>query len=178
MIGDILNAVMQECKALLADQAGTVILKTDYKASNLPSYAMPLLLVDLYDATDSVQYPGGLTRVDWNFAFNSYHNAPDPKVDDDSGYSIGLLDVIDSIRQHFSIGAWLTHGMTNILNNYAFRFTLSGISPADALEQEGLIMGYKIIFDSAAVDTGTSGTVLSSQVLEVVDQINNPPFNF
>jgi len=180
MIGDILNAVMQECKALLVDEGGTIMLKTDYKTSNLPSYTMPLLLVDLLDAPDSLQYPGGLTRVDWNFAMNSYNYAPDPKADDPTGYSMQLLDIIDKIRSHFSKGIWLnttSPTMIDILNNYCFKFTLSGITSADALDQDGLIMGYKIIFDSVGVDDGTSSEVDSTAPLETVDQIDNPPFN-
>ena len=181
MLGDILNAVMQECRALLSDTGGTVILKTDYKASNLPTYSMPLLLVDLLEAPDSMQYPGGITRVDWNFALNSYNYMPDSMADDLSGYSMKLLDIIDNIRQHFSIGNWLnttqSPTMTDILNNYCFKFTLSGINSADALDQDGLIMGYKIVFDSVGLDNSTSIVQDSTSPLSTVDQIDNPPFS-
>lgn len=179
MIGDILNAVIQEAKAFLASNAGTILLKTDYKASNLPSYSMPLLLIDLLEAPDTYQYPGGATRVDWNFALNAYNYAPDPKGDDTTGYSNQLLDIIDSIRQHFSVGDWTSGNsptMTDLLYNYGFRFTLSGITQADALDEDGLVKGYKILFETSAIDNSTNELVESSQVLEYVTQVGNPPF--
>lgn len=177
MINDILNAVMQECKAFLTDKGGTVILKTDYKASNLPTYTMPLLLVDLLDASEALQYPGGRTQIDWAFALNSYANMLDPTIDDNSGESINLLKVIDDIRRHFSIGKWLTAGMTDILNNYCFKFTLSGITPADALNEDGLVMGYKIMFDSVGLDSVTDSVQDSIYATATIEQVNNPPFN-
>lgn len=180
MIGEILNAVMQEAKALLLEEKGTVILKTDFRADNLPSYDMPLLLVDLLDAPDSEELIGGATRVDWNFAFNSYGRMPDMTIDDDSGYSRDLLNVIDKIRTHFTRKQWLNTSvhptMDDILNTYCFKWTLSGIVNADALEADGLIMGYRIVFDSVALDTGTS-TTPPGAVLEHADQVDNPPFD-
>ena len=175
MIGAILNAVIVECRELLKDSGGTVILKTDYRATKLTTYSMPLLLLDLVEAPDSGQYPGGVTRVEWMFALNSYNYEPDSYTDDTSGYSTSLLDVIDTIRQHFSLGIWLTQGMTDILNNYCFKFTLSGIVPADALDQDGLIMGYRIVFDSIAIDTDTSFVQMSESDLEHVVQQGYPP---
>ena len=177
MINDILNAVMQECRAFLTDKGGSVILKTDYKASNLPTYTMPLILTDLLDASEAFQYPGGRTQLSWMFALNSYANMLDATIDDNSGNSINLLQVIDDIRRHFSIGNWITEGMGNVLNNYCFKFTLSSISPADALNEDGLVMGYKIIFDSVALDTVTDVVQDSVSVVEVVEQVGNPPFN-
>lgn len=181
MIGDILNSVMQECRAKLKGTGGTVILKTDYKSDKLPSYTMPFLLVELLGDEDSYQYPGGLTRVDWRFALNCYHNMPDPTIDDDSGFSRYLLDVIDDIRRHFQNGIWLnttvTPIMDDILNNYNFKFTLSGIQQADALEHDGTIMGYRIVFDSVALDNQTDENPLSSAPLATVTEVNNPPFN-
>jgi hypothetical protein len=172
MIGAILNAVMQECRALLADTGGEVILKTDYKNSNLPSYTMPLLIVDLLDAPDTMQYPNGRSRVDWNFALNSYANMPDPLIDDNSGSSMELLNVIDRIRIHFSAGFWKTDAMYTVQTTYCFKFTLTGISPADALNEEGLVIGYKINFDGIAIDSDTDATVLSDQPLQHVTQVN------
>jgi hypothetical protein len=177
MIGAILDAVLKECRELFKDTGGTVILKTDYKSTNLINYSMPLLLLDLVDGADTGQYHGGTTRTDWMFAFNSYNYEPDSYTDDTSGYSTGLLDVIDQIRQHFSIGIWLTQGMTDILNNYCFKYTLSGIVPADALDQDGLVMGYRIVFDSIAIDNSTNSVQMSESVLEHVHQMGYPPVN-
>lgn len=171
MIGEIIDAVIKEARALFIDNGGTVILKTNYKASNLPSYTMPFLLVDLVDGADSGQYAGGVTHADWMFAFNSYNYEPNSYIDDESGYSSGLLNVIDSIRQHFSVGIWLTAGMTSIVNNYCFKFTLSGITSAEAIDENGLVMGYKIVFDSIAIDNKTNYVDASKNVLEKYVQI-------
>jgi hypothetical protein len=168
MINEILQAVIDECNALFLNTGGTVIFKTDFKSDSLVTYTMPLLIVDVVDAPDSGQQIGGLTRVDWMFAMNSYNYMPNSQIIDDKGYSTSLLKPIDTIRQHFSNGVWLTSGMTDILNNYGFKFALSGITGADALEQDGIILGYKIMFDSLAFDSDTLDTIDSTEELETI----------
>lgn len=177
MIGEILQAVIDECTEFYKDKGGSFILRTDFQATNLPSYSMPLCLFDLIDAEESGQFIGGVTRMDWRFGINSYNLQPNTTNEPDGGYSTGLLNVIDDIRCHFSKGIFLTQGMADILENYGFRFTLSGIMTADALDEAGLVMGYKIIFDSISIDTNTDPIEQSTQVLEHVVQVDNPPFN-
>ena len=171
MIGEILNAVIQEAKLLFEGQGGTVLIKTDYKNSSLPSYSMPLLIVDLLDANELTHYINGVTRADWNFAFNSYNYMPDLYNDDNSEYSKNLLNVIDDVRRHFQTGDWKSPLMVAVLENYGFKFTIMGINPADALEDQGLVMGYKIVFDSVAIDNQTNTILNSTQVLEKVTQL-------
>jgi hypothetical protein len=176
MIGEILDAVLKECRALFDGTGATVILKTDFDSSNLLGYGMPLLLLDMPDGIDTGMYPGGVTHVDWQFAFNSYNYEPDAYVDDKSKYSTSLLNFIDEIRRHFSFEVWKTADMNAIRDQYGFRYTLSGITPADALiDGNGLIMGYKIVFDSIAIDTTTAAVQDSESVLEHVNQLGYPP---
>lgn len=171
MIPEILKAVMNEAVALLqsgargAEFTGTVILDTDFRAGKLESYAMPLLLIDVIDAPDAGQCPGGWTKVDWVFGLNSYNYQPDPMGDDQTEYSTSLQGIIDDIRQHFSDGLWLIPSrgndtsipmsMQDVQDNYGFVFTLSGLTRANNLEQDGLILGWRIMFDSLAFDTET-----------------------
>lgn len=230
MIGEILNSILLECKALLSGTGAQTILKTQFKPSKLPDTNGNFVLLSLEDAPDTTQYPGGLTRCDWKWSFNSYNWEPDAYVDDDTGYSTSLLIFIDQIRQHFSLGpfgngivtsagilivgkiyqvangtidynsntlangsffvciggvttftttdigyvigtSWLTQAMANIFNIYGFQFTLTGITAADAIDQDGLIMGFKIGFDSTAFDQVTKFTE-NDIVLETITQLN------
>lgn len=175
MIGEILDAVIKECTALLEGTGATVILKTDFKSNSIATYGMPLLLLDIPDGTDTGMWHGGATHADWLFALNSYNYEPDAYGDDKSGYSTGLLDVIDEIRRHFSFEVWETQDMIDVCIKYGFRYSLSGILPADALEGDGLVMGYKIVFDSIAIDLTTAAVADSSAVLEHVTQQGYPP---
>lgn len=183
MIGEIIFAVMQETLAFMqannqnTGTVGTVILKTDYQPNNQQTYGTPFVLVDLLDAEESGQMIGGITRMDWQFALNSYNLFPDNYMDDQSGTTAQLLNFIDSVRQHFSLGIWLTQWMPNVFNAYGFKFTLSGVQQADALDQDGTIMGYRIVFDSTAFDSSTSLMQQSTQPLTTVTQVDNPPFN-
>lgn len=179
MTGDILNAVIAECKALFTDTGGTVLLKTDYKASALPGYTMPLILIDLADAPDTYQYPGGASRVDWSFFLNTYEYVPNP-TDDDGGYSVDLLLIIDIVRRHFAKGVWLntaSPNLTDMLNRYCFKFTLGSTEPADHIEQDGMKMGYKLTFESVGIDNDTNNVVDSTSTLTTVTQVGNPPFD-
>lgn len=177
MIGEILNAVILECRELLKDTGGTVVLKTDFRTTDLATYAMPLLLLDVPEAPDSCQLIGNSSREDWMFGLNSYNYEPNAYTDDTSGYSENLLETISNTKKHFNMGIWLTQGMTDINTKYNFKFTLSGILPADALQEEGLTMGWKIMFDSIAIDTSTNWTQTSTSDLEHVVQQGYPPAN-
>lgn len=177
MIGEILNAVLLECRALLEGTGAEVILKTNLKQMTKENYSGNFILLDVQDAPESLQYPGGLTRMDWKFGFNSYNFEPDAYVDDQTGYATSLLNFIDMIRQHFTNGldnaAWLTQGMTDIFNLFGFQYTFGGVTVAEAVEADGFIMGYKIDMESTALDQGTLAIVDSSSPLQNVVQHQN-----
>lgn len=176
MIGEIIDAVIKEIQALFDDTNSTVALKTGFNTDNLVAYKMPLLLLDIPDGTETGMYHGGVTHADWLFALNSYSYEPDAYGDDLSGFSTSLLNITDEIRRHFSFEVWKTQAMYDIRNNYGFRYTLSGLLPADALVgPQGLIMGYKIVFDSIAIDMTTAAVQPSESVLEHVHQLGYPP---
>lgn len=181
MIGEILDAVLQECKALQSGTGASVMLKTNLAAMKKESYSGNFILLDIQDAQPSEQYPNGLTRMDWKFSFNTYQFEGDAMVDDNSGYATSLLNYIDMIRRHFSSGLinnlWLTQGMRDVWDNYGFQFTFGGITVADALEENGFLMGWKIDMESTALDDETSSIKPSNSGLEIVTQINNPPFD-
>lgn len=181
MLGEILQAILDECDALLSDTGAMVMLKTNFTPKKLPDNNGTFILLGIEDAPESGQYPGGLTQMDWKSAFNSYAYEPDAYVDDHSGFSTSLLDFIDRVRQHFSLAGlgrigWLTPGMTNIYNTYGFQFTLQGLTTADPVDQDGLIMGYKIGFESTSFDNVTQYTEQDITLLTVT-QIDNPPFS-
>lgn len=238
MTDEILDAVMKECQAIPYFQVGTVMLKTDFDLKKIGSYDAPFLLFDFMEAADSGQLIGGLTRMDWVIGMNSYNREPDAMGDDETGYSTGLMKVVDVPRRHFSkgnngafilpadmlivgkkymvlggadtdtviydsitynvgdnftavigqtsyttpgtgylvTGGWLTVGMWNILNKYGLRFTLSGITTADALEGDGLVMGYRVGFDSISFDQDTSNIAQSSVPLTALTNVGNPPY--
>ena len=94
---------------------------------------------------------------------------PNPEVSPDGGYSTDLLKPVDEIRRHFTIGNWMTDGMTEIEENYGFKFSLSGITGADQIDADGLISGYKINFNSISVDVETFDMKKSHSVVTVVE---------
>jgi hypothetical protein len=178
MTGEILQAILDEIKAMIDGQGGTILLKTNYKPKDLPSYTMPLYLIHLVGAPESYEYPGGLTRQEWQWALNSYNYVPNEAVDDDKAYSTDLLNVVDQTRRHFANYAqFITPGMKTILDNYGLRMTYMGITDADVIDESGLEMGYKIDYDCVSFDSDTTALIDSTQVLEHVVQVNNPPFS-
>lgn len=173
MIGEIVNAILQEAKALFAGKAGTVILRTQFKMSKIDNYKPPFLMLDVIDAPDSYQFIGGSTMMGWDFGFNTYSHEPDSSVDNDTDSATDLLNFIDIVRRHFTKGIWLTPGMAILINNYSFKFTLSGIHAADALDGDGLVMGYKIMLESVSIDEDTDSIIESLWPLEFINQIQN-----
>lgn len=173
MIGEIVSALLAECKALFVDTPATVVLRTQFKFDNVDSYSMPFLLLDVIPGGDDVAMIGGATMMYWNFAFNTYSHEPNSSVNDDTGQSENLLNFIDKIRRHFQIGKWLTPNMVGIENDYGFKLTFGGMHNADPIEQDGVIMGFKSLFESAAIDTLTDQVQDSIVPLQYLIQIQN-----
>lgn len=189
MTGEILKAVVNEACAFLAQrkggkEPGTCMIEDDYKDDDQRTYIMPLILIDMMDATDTSQYPGGGTKLDWAFGMNSYAYMPDSYNDDPSSFSTDLLSVIDELRTHFSIGIWLVPpratddepmAIADLLNNFAFVFTLSGLVRAKHLQRDGLVMGWRIVFDSISIDSSTDQLDYEGSVpLEGIDPVGYP----
>lgn len=188
MTGEILKAVSEETKAFLQQSnqgnfPGTVILETDFKSDQMASYAMPLVILDMQDAPETSQYLGGVTRVDWIFGMNSYNYQPDGYLDDATDYSANLLNIIDEIRRHFSLHMWIRAAretdadpmtMPDVEETYGFKFTLSGLTRANPLEKDGLVMGWRIMFDSLSVDEETDSIYPSPQPMEGADPVGYP----
>lgn len=172
MIGDILNGIIIEVKKLFEDTGCEVLLKTDYNSTNLLNYKMPLVIIDIPDAPESSQYLGGLTKNDYLILFNIYHYEPDITTDDVTNYSTSLINITDTVRRHFSFGSWLTPEMAGLENDFGLRLTFSGVTPADSLDQDGLIKGFKIGFESISFDQETELIADSKQVLETVIQLD------
>lgn len=175
MTGEILKAVAEEAKALFQQSdtsgaPGTVILETDFNKAKMDNYSMPLLLLDMIDAPEMSQYPGGLKRADWRFGMNTYNYQPDPYLDDETNYSANLQNIIDAVTDHFAARIWLRTArdvnnpddpltMADIEDQYGFRFTLSGLQRATNLNMDGLILGWRVTFDSVAVDDSTKNLI-------------------
>lgn len=51
--------------------------------------------------------------------------------------------------------SWLTQGMVDMFNSYGFQFTLNGISTAENIDDSGLLLGYRIDFESVSLDSAT-----------------------
>jgi len=153
ILGDIIYAITEECKYFLLGQGGTAILDTDLKQPYTD--LMPLVVVEVENAGDSAQLPGGWTRFDLDIAFNVYNYQPGAY--DNSVISASLLDIIDQIRQFFEKGIWQTNFMINLTTNYGFKILYMGQNKAPQIEgSEGIISGWKLNFSSVALDMGTS----------------------
>lgn len=180
MIDAIMQAVEAECQAFGASVAGDplgtpqIMLVTNFKDIDMATYTMPLILIYIVDAPDTSRYIGGMKKSDWQLAFGSYHYNPDADLNDLSAYPASLSIIIDLIADHFATGltgnAWLTSSMTTIWQNYGFKVTLNGIGRADPLGKDGLLMGWKVNFDSIALSRNTSNTAISTAALQYVIQ--------
>jgi hypothetical protein len=51
--------------------------------------------------------------------------------------------------------SWLTQGMADMFNQYGLQFNLTGVTIADQVDQDGLVIGYKIGFETTSFDDGT-----------------------
>lgn len=182
MIDEIIAAMQQECKALVAalddDVIGQYVLRTDYKDTGDITYTFPLLVMYMADAQQSESFCGGATSMQWNFSLAVYAYDPNVYGDDDSGYSESLTKPIDTVRRHFSPPnrMWLTQVLKDVQQKYSFSLTFDGNHKAPPLKYgDGLALGYALLFGSVSIDNETDSVEYSTTTLNEVVQVNYPP---
>jgi hypothetical protein len=154
----IVSALMSELKYLFLDREATIVLDTMLKDDM--SYHFPLCVLEIPEAGESARLLGnGMTRLDYNFALRVYNYEPNAYNEDDEGYGVTLLDIIDIVRVHFENEVWKTQEMVNLTTNYGFRLTFGGIEKVEPLQdEEKMIMGYRLTFNTIALDSETAST--------------------
>jgi hypothetical protein len=173
MIKETVQGLIDECKALFDDTGGTVLFHTQFKQDKIPGYTLPLIIIYIEDAPESGPFIGGVTRLDWNVVLRVYSLMPNPELDIDNGYSTSLLEIIDTVRRHFTKPKiYLTQSFQDIIENYNFLMELNGIANAEPLQKNNLIVyGNDINFSCVSIDTDTGNTEMSLVKLEHVYRI-------
>jgi hypothetical protein len=159
ILTDIVQALTKELKYLFFDKEGTVLLDTEIQGEVSANF--PLCILEIEDAPESARLPGnGVTRFDLNFSLRIHNFEPNAFIDDDNGYAPSLLLFVDTIRQHFENEVWKVQEMVDLTTNYAFRITFAGgPNKAEPIDTEGgIAMGYRIMFNTIAVDQITNST--------------------
>lgn len=162
--GEIIFAFTQELKALFADDSVTILVKTDYPRSNMPTYKFPLVEVDMQPGGDSGEFLGGLTMEDYHCTFSVY-NHQQGTPEDPTDYSATLVDITDTVRQQFSnFSSYLSAELIAAKNTYGMRLTYAGSSEAKPIEHaDGTAMGTSIHFDVVAFDNTKIGSQYTTQ---------------
>ena len=156
MLSDIIIALQKEMKAFFLSTGGTYLLDTELQDDITASF--PLCILDVSDAPDSARLPGnGVTRMEWNFGLRIYSWEPGAYNPDDGGYSAGLLQIVDDLRNYMENEVWATQEMKDLLTDYGFRLTYMGTSKAEPLQMgEKLCLGYKHLFGTIVVEEATA----------------------
>ena len=178
MIELISQAIIDEVNAYkAADTTGmylgaTVMIDTDFNIHNVPSYTLPLIILEIDDAPNSVQLVGGATQMEWNWYLTIYAFEPDPYAA--SSYGTGLLQIIDDLRQHFNGVNFLAQSFIDIQNNFSFTFVLNGVIKAQEIEKDNkIVIGRKIQFESVAFDSKTQPVTDSTNALSTIQNTFN-----
>lgn len=160
MNDELIYAVQQELLALFKVNKATIILHTDFKESNWPTYMMPLVLISIEAGDLSQQLLGGVTMEDWTISLSVYNHRPDISGMNPKDTSAKATKIWDNVRRHFSnFAVFITKEMVDVQNKYGFRWTYSGKTEAVGLEHpDGLCMGKAYNFGVVGLDEDTSGT--------------------
>lgn len=166
--GEIIYAFTQELKALFDDGSVTILVKTNNKSGEQPTYKFPLVELDMQPGTDSGEFIGGLTMEDYHAVFSVY-NFQQGTPEDDTDYSATLIDIVDVVRQKFlNFATFLSPEMSTAFNAYGMKLTYAGSGEAHPLEHaDGLAEGTAIHFYVVAMDN----TVIGSQYKTVFNSL-------
>jgi hypothetical protein len=127
--------------------------------SKMPSYSMPLFLLDIPDAPESGQMPGGNTKMEWNFTIDIYDYYFNEDQSEITNYSDKLLIIHDKVRRHFSKGDWKTRQMKEAIIKYSLSLTFEGVTGAPSLEGQDLTKGYSLKLSSVGIDKETCNII-------------------
>jgi hypothetical protein len=174
MEGDIIYAMTQELQAQFGDIGCTILLRTDYKTDDMPTYKMPLILLDIEPSGDSLQCLGGLTMMDYTTILSVY-NYQQGVPEDPTDYSITRINIADPVRQDFSAFAvFKSAAMIAALTTYGFKISFQGAGKAPPLEHpDGLIQGRSWHFAIIAFDNTTTGSKFVTPFNSVVNNTND-----
>jgi hypothetical protein len=170
MEGDIIYAFIQELKSLVGDTGSTILLRTNWKRTDMPTYKMPLVLIDIHPTGECMQLIGGLTMMDYDCAFSVY-NYQQGTPEDPTDYSATRINNADAVRQHFSdFSNFNAAQMASAFNTYGMRLSFQGAGAAEPLETEnGLAMGRAWHFSVTAFDNSTTGSQYKTQFNDLIN---------
>ncbi len=169
ILADIIHAIKTECHYLFIDNGGMVVLDTNI--DNDLSFSYPLCIIEVSAAPESAILSGnGAIRLDWDFAINVY-NGEYEAYDDDNKYSSNLMNVFDTVRNHFIGESWKTNEMVNLRKNYGFRCTFTGINTATPAEDGKQNLGYKLSFSTIAIDQSIATSTNTVQSTMTVTKV-------
>lgn len=174
MLGALILGLQQEVLAQFPDCS--IILRTNFKSSDWPTYKMPLITIKVASSPDTSQFMGGLTEEDYVITLSAYNYEPDNSGMDQTGYSANLIDnVVSPLRRVFSNYALFKSAeMQTLKPTYGTRLTLVGMHEAEALEHpDGLILGEAVSFDSVSFDVTTTGFVEQTP-LDTINVVDPP----
>jgi hypothetical protein len=178
LTGTILNAICKELQSfftLTEYPETTVLLDTQANEDNLALHTLPFVIVSMTDSPDYAQLPGGSTQYAIDISLKVYQIEPNSALDDDSGYSIHLLDIIDDIRDHISRGIWQSQSMIDISASNSFKMALQNVIKSESMAmQNGIVPGFAINYSTIAIDHSTNH-VSNGPVLTTVENIPDTP---
>ena len=172
MIDDISQAFLEELQTYVnADTTGmyadaTVMIDTDFNINNLPTYILPLIILEIDESPQSRQLIGGASQMEWNINIVVYAFEPDPYGA--GTYGTELLNIVDDLRHHFT-GVFLSPKMDALVTNYMFNNTFTGVVKAQEIEKNNkIVIGRKIQFESVGLDLKTLTTIDSTSDLTYI----------
>lgn len=172
MIGAISQALLTELRQIFLTSNTTILFDTELNFGDLPSHSMPLICLEIENSPTYNQLPGGATKLEWDFNIYVYTLSQNSQMQPDNGFSTDLLNTVEVIRKYFAKKLYTSTEMLNIIKNYQFNLTLSGIIKADKIQSEtGNYVGFKMSYQTVAIDTDTMHTKISTEVLEYIELV-------
>ena len=176
MIGQVIEALSNEIKALFAETGCTVLRDTQFSVDKMPLYTVPVIIISANNTPDEYQYIGGITAVDIDFNIKVFFYDLNSGLDEDSGYSADAYNVIDTIRKYIALSDWTMQGMKDMVTNYGFKMTLNGSIKETMLQNEaGIIPGYSLTYNSVGIDNETDSIenlIVTSNTEDIIVEDN------
>jgi hypothetical protein len=177
MIDQISQGIIDEIKAYVAQDttnfptSATVLIDTDFNIQQVPSYILPLIILEIDEAPNSGQLIGGATQAEWNWGLVIYALEPDPYGQ--TSYGTGQLKIVDDLQEHFCGLTFLAQTFIDVQANLNFTYAFKGINKAPEIEKNNkIIIGRKINFESVAFDDSTLDTIDSTSELTYIENDN------
>lgn len=156
MIAKLIRAVTKETKAFRDENFphGSVYFIFKGLKNKPQTYTTPSVIISIESQEKPSVFIGGANMYFYSFSFAFMNEFNNNGLDDDDNADFELLEIIESLVNHFSVKGWLTQEMKDVAFEDNFNIVFETIQPFDGYHDETgkMVNGFMVKMNTSSID--------------------------